>query len=262
MEVYNGPHLTIKHEQESSRLIISWESSPSTDVEYRKELMEHRHVLEKIRPSQVLWLIENLSLQVSDGTQAWVAENISKPLFKAGFTAKRQDGFDKVAFVVGRDVLAHIKVLDMFEVTSLDNFQPKHFATEIEARDWLSEEVAIKGDESEDQKLEITYIGLDDHGRTIMEFKESAAGITSTLKFFKSIIEEHDFMKNNIDRYSSLSPRERETLKFIVKGCTNEQISERMSVSPHTIRTHRNRIWKKLDIKHFKDCLRYQCFFT
>jgi DNA-binding CsgD family transcriptional regulator len=110
--------------------------------------------------------------------------------------------------------------------------------------------------------LEVTYIGLDDHGRTIMEFKESAAGITSTLKFFKSIIEEHDFMKNNIDRYSSLSPRERETLKFIVKGCTNEQISERMSVSPHTIRTHRNRIWKKLDIKHFKDCLRYQCFFT
>ena len=50
-------------------------------------------------------------------------------------------------------------------------------------------------------------------------------------------------------KYSSLTPREKEVLKFIIKGHTNKQISEKMYVSHHTVRTHRNRIWKKLVIK-------------
>jgi len=69
-------------------------------------------------------------------------------------------------------------------------------------------------------------------------------------------------MRNNVEKYSSLTPREKETLKFIVKGYTNKQISEKIDVSHHTIRTHRNRIWQKLKIKHFRDCLKYECFFN
>ena len=75
------------------------------------------------------------------------------------------------------------------------------------------------------------------------------------------IIEQSHFIKNNVEKYASLTPGEKETLKFIIKGYTNEQIAEKMYISPHTVRTHRNRIWKKLDIKQFADCLRYQCFF-
>ena len=261
MEVYNGPHLIIKHEQENSRLISTWKSSPPTDVGYRKELIEHRHIVEKLKPSQIMWLLDKLTFKVDDATKIWVDENISKPIFRAGFIAKHQDGFDQVAFVVGHDVLAYIEVMDLFKENSPNDFKPKHFATEIEARNWLSEESNNKSPKDDNQKLEITYKGLDDQGRTIMEFKESAAEVTSTLHFFKSIIEENQFMKNNIDRYSSLTPREKETLKFIVKGYTNEQISEKMFISSHTVRTHRNRIWKKLDIKQFRDCLRYKCFF-
>jgi len=67
-------------------------------------------------------------------------------------------------------------------------------------------------------------------------------------------------MKKNIEKYSSLSQREKETLKLITKGYTNKDISIIMHISPNTIRTHRNRIWKKLEIKHFKDCLKYECF--
>jgi ATP/maltotriose-dependent transcriptional regulator MalT len=69
-------------------------------------------------------------------------------------------------------------------------------------------------------------------------------------------------MKNNIDKYSCLTPREKETLKFIIKGYTNEQMSKELNVSFQTIRTHRNRIWKKLDIKQFTDCLKYGSFFN
>jgi two-component system response regulator NreC len=69
-------------------------------------------------------------------------------------------------------------------------------------------------------------------------------------------------MKNNIVKFSCLTKREKETLKFIINGDDNKQIAEKMHVSPHTIRTHRNRIWQKLEIKHLVECLKYACFFN
>jgi DNA-binding CsgD family transcriptional regulator len=262
MEVYSGPHLIIKYEQENSRLINTWKSSPPNDVEYRKELIEHRHIVEKIKPSQIMWILENLTFKVDDATKKWVDKNISKPIFKAGFIAKKQDGFDQVAFVVGNDVLAYIEVMGIFKENAPSGFKPKHFATEIEASNWLREEFITKDSKSGDQKLEITFKGTDDNGKAFFEVKEHASEITSTLKNFKSIIDENQFMKNNFEKYSSLTPREKETFKLIIKGNTNEQIAEKMNISHNTIRTHRNRIWKKLGIKHFRDCLKFECFFN
>ena len=100
MEIYNGPHLLIKHEEANSRLISTWKSNPPDDVVYRKELVEHLQIAEKIKPLQVMWLLENLTFRPSDVTKKWVDENISKPIFKSGFIAKNQDDFDQVAFVV------------------------------------------------------------------------------------------------------------------------------------------------------------------
>ena len=66
MEVYTGPHLFIKHEEANSRLICTWKSSPPDDVGYRKELVEHLHIAQKIKPSQVMWLLENLTFKPGD----------------------------------------------------------------------------------------------------------------------------------------------------------------------------------------------------
>ena len=66
MEVYNGPYLIIKYEQDNSRLIISWKSSPPDDETYKKELITHLHIVKKIKPAQVMWLLENLTFKVDD----------------------------------------------------------------------------------------------------------------------------------------------------------------------------------------------------
>jgi DNA-binding CsgD family transcriptional regulator len=261
MEVYNGPHLIIKYEQENSRLINTWKSSPNTDAAYRKELIEHLHIVEKIKPSQVMWLLENLTFKVDDFTKKWIDENISKPIFEAGFIAKGQDSFDQVVFVVGHDVLSYIEVMSIFKESYLNGFKPKYFATEIEGRNWLNEKFNTKSSKSEDQKLTITFKGTDDTGKAVFEFKEQSSNFTSTINSFKTLVEQNHFIKNNVEKYASLTPREKETLKFMIKGNTNAQIAEQMHVSHHTIRTHRNRIWKKLEIKHFSDCLKYDYFF-
>ena len=261
MEVYNGPHLTIKHEQENSRLINTWKSSPTKDVAYRKELIEHLHIVETIKPSQVMWFLHNLTFKVGDATKKWIDENISKPIFESGIITKGQDNFDHVAFVVGHDVLAYIEVIDIFKENTASDFKPKSFATEIEARNWLSKECNVEVSKSEDQKLEITFKGTDNNGKAIYEFKDQSSNFASTIHQFETLIEQNNFIKNNVEKYSSLTSREKETLKFIIKGHTNAQIAEKMHLSQHTIRTHRNRIWKKLEIKHLRDCLKYEYFF-
>ena len=262
MEVYNGPHLIIKYEKENSRLVKTWKSSPPDDASYRKELIEHLHIVTKIKPSQVLWLLNNLKFKVSDDTKKWVDENISMPIFKAGFITKRQDGFDQVAFVVGQDVLAYIEVIDIFNEHSTSGFKPKYFATETEARNWLNAELNIKVSNREEEELTIIFKEIDDKGKAVFEFKEDASNFDSTINSFKTIIERSHFIKNNIEKYASLTPREKETLKLIILGYTNEQISDKMYISFNTVRTHRNRIWQKLEIKHFQDCLKYKCFFN
>ena len=261
MEIYNGAHLNIKHEEANSRLICSWKSSPLNDLAYRKELMEHLHIAENIKPSQIMWRLENLTFKVGSISKKWVDENISKPIFKAGFIAKNQDGFDQVAFVVGQDVLAFIETMGIFNENSNSGFNPKYFATETEARNWLNEKFNTKDTKGENQNLEITFKGTDDNGKAVFEFREQSSKFDSTINSFRAIIEQNHFMRNNVGKYYSLTPREKEVLKFLIKGCTNKQVSDKIHVSHHTIRTHRNRIWKKLDVTQVAECLSYQCFF-
>lgn len=263
MEIYNGPHLVLKYEQKNSCLVKTWKSSPPDDVTYRKELIELLQIVKKIKPSQVLWLLMSKPIfYLSEVTKTWVDENILKPICKGGFITKRQDGFDQFAFVAGADVLAYIEVIDVFNENSTSSFKPKHFAGETEARNWLNEKVNTKDTKVENKNLEITFNGLDDKGKAVFEFKQDASNFDSTINSFKTIVERSNFINNNIEKYASLTPREKETLKFIVKGYTNEQISEKMYISFNTVRTHRNNIWKKLEIKQITDCLRYQYFFN
>ena len=87
-------------------------------------------------------------------------KNISKPIFKSGFIAKNQDGFDQVAFVVGQDILAYIETMGIFNENSTSGFKPKYFAGDTEARNWLNENVNTKDTKVENQNLEITFNGL------------------------------------------------------------------------------------------------------
>ena len=134
----------MNYEKENSRLIISWKSSPDNDLVYREELLEHLNIVLKIKPSPIIWLLDNLTFKVTDVTKKWVEENISQPVFRAGFVAINKDGFDQVAFVVGKDVLAYIDVMDIFKKNTISGFRPKYFATQTESEIWLNEEVGSK----------------------------------------------------------------------------------------------------------------------
>jgi DNA-binding NarL/FixJ family response regulator len=56
---------------------------------------------------------------------------------------------------------------------------------------------------------------------------------------------------------NSLTPREREILKFIAKGKTNAEIAVTLNISIRTVETHRANIMKKLKLKKTAELVRY-----
>jgi DNA-binding NarL/FixJ family response regulator len=51
-----------------------------------------------------------------------------------------------------------------------------------------------------------------------------------------------------VDRYESLSEREREIFQLVAEGRSNKEIADLLNVSPSTVETHRGHIMEKLDV--------------
>ena len=54
--------------------------------------------------------------------------------------------------------------------------------------------------------------------------------------------------KGIVDRYDSLSEREREIFQLIAEGHSNKETAELLCVSPATVETHRAHVLRKLDV--------------
>ena len=59
------------------------------------------------------------------------------------------------------------------------------------------------------------------------------------------------------DSYSALTEREREILKLVAEGYTNNQIAERLFISPKTVDTHRTHIMDKLNLHSRAELVKY-----
>jgi two-component system, NarL family, response regulator NreC len=57
--------------------------------------------------------------------------------------------------------------------------------------------------------------------------------------------------------YEELSEREREVMLLLVRGLTNQEISEKLVVSSSTVQTHRSHILQKLGLETTVDLVRY-----
>jgi DNA-binding NarL/FixJ family response regulator len=63
--------------------------------------------------------------------------------------------------------------------------------------------------------------------------------------------------KGTLDRYDSLSLREREIFQLVAEAKTNKEIAALLSVSPSTVETHRAHIMEKLDLHSAAEIVLY-----
>ncbi len=57
--------------------------------------------------------------------------------------------------------------------------------------------------------------------------------------------------------FETLTSREREILQLIAEGMTNQEIADHLTLSVHTVRTHRGNLMEKLDLHSQAEVVRY-----
>ncbi|WP_262246676.1 helix-turn-helix transcriptional regulator [Parapedobacter soli] len=71
------------------------------------------------------------------------------------------------------------------------------------------------------------------------------------------LMEENLLLKENYQRFASLTKREKELLKYIVSGEKTIEISERTHISIKTLNTHRRNIKRKLGAKSHYEIIKF-----
>ncbi len=73
----------------------------------------------------------------------------------------------------------------------------------------------------------------------------------------EAVIDDYVRQHAALDPLASLSPREREILRFIVEGHSNADVSQRLSLSIKTVETYRSRIMEKLNIENLPGLVKF-----
>lgn len=63
------------------------------------------------------------------------------------------------------------------------------------------------------------------------------------------IIGQQEFKKQNHGKYSCLTSREIEVMKFVVRGNSSPEIANLLFISRYTVEQHRKNVKRKLEIK-------------
>ena len=75
-------------------------------------------------------------------------------------------------------------------------------------------------------------------------------GLKLTRQKVVVVTPQSDFKVNEeVLRQSGLSKREYEVLELMAKGCSNQEIADKLFVSLNTIKTHSSNLFIKLDVK-------------
>ena len=63
--------------------------------------------------------------------------------------------------------------------------------------------------------------------------------------------------ESDTDRLDVLTERERQVLRYTAEGFSNQEIADKLVLSPKTVDTYRQRIMEKLDLHHRSELIRY-----
>lgn len=71
--------------------------------------------------------------------------------------------------------------------------------------------------------------------------------------------EQREFIRETAllhQRYSGLTPREREVMAHVVAGELNKQVADALGIGEHTVKVHRSRIMEKMGVPSLADLVR------
>lgn len=248
--VYQSENLTVVYDPRFSLFVQSWNHNEPLSMEvFQAEMLAFRDQYEFYKPKNTLWLQEGFTTVISPDIHQWVEKEINEPCLAFGN--------EKVAFVVGKDVMAHLNVFNYFEEEE-SCVHPKHFACKEEAMDWILGKSQDRSESEKDDEIEITFLGKTKDGKSKYSIVVPTQDTESTLKSFTHILRENAFLKTNGERYFSLTQREKEVFQMYGSGDSFKEIADKLFLSEFTVRTHWRNTKKKLKIKSLSDISDYK----
>ncbi|MFW5831619.1 MAG: response regulator transcription factor [Prolixibacteraceae bacterium] len=85
--------------------------------------------------------------------------------------------------------------------------------------------------------------------------------VDSSTRAISRLLDDNLYLRKNMQRFGSLTKREKQVLKLVASGYSTKQIAEQLYLSPHTVSTHRKNISQKLDFKSPIDWERFAIAF-
>ena len=115
-------------------------------------------------------------------------------------------------------------------------------------------------DPNDDYQWHFTTCKLTPYG--LVSTSHATNSIISAKKQIEQVLEEHTFFKKHMNRFLTLTKREKQVLKELAIGKTAIQIADEFFISENTVKTHRQKIYQKLAVKTFTELYQFAFHFN
>lgn len=137
--------------------------------------------------------------------------------------------------------------------------QLRHFVNQNDHHSIISFFQRLKGIGDAHYEWYFTTCKISEYG--LLCISHATKNIGDYKNQIENILDENVFFKKNFEKFLLLTKREKEILKDLAVGKTAPQISEEYFISVNTVKTHRQRIFEKLEVKTFTELYKYAFHF-
>ncbi len=183
--------------------------------------------------------LEDLTLQFFDKG--------GEDIYKCPFEEVREKGLSVMQEVIHPD-----------EFISIPS-RLKEFVLANDERSTFSFFQRLKGIDEDHYEWYFTSCKLSKYG--LLSISHPIRHLHTNKSQIEMILEENAYYKKHFKKFMSLTKREKEVLRELAVGKTAPQISDEFCISVNTVKTHRQRIFDKLEVRTFTELFRYAFYF-
>lgn len=245
MEIFNSDIASISYFEDLQLMRTSWKNCDGAD-DFMTILSQVQDFYELLLPKKTLWDQSRFNYYIPPALQVWTDENINIP-------AQKLNVIEKVSFLVSKDAMSQMSINKIFDETESE-FLPRFFVDEKEGMAWLQKPI----NEQKNLSLEPPSIIIDrKKDKILLSVEIETEEFNEYFKLFSKLRKARLLSIELADRFLTLTKQERTISKLLIKGKSNDYISDILSISPHTVQTHRKRIYRKLGCKRVEDLMKY-----
>lgn len=245
MELLNSNIVSIDYFEDINLIRTLWKRCDNSD-EFMQVINQVMDFYKLLLPKKTLWNQTDFDFEIPPDLQIWTENNINIP-------SQRLNVFEKISFIVSKDTMSQMSVMQIFDDSACE-FIPRYFVDEGESMAWLTQATEKKITIKEEPPV-ILLDRVNDKIRLSIEIETEE--FDEYLHLFDKLWKKRVLSIHRAQRLLALSTRERTVLKLLVRGKNNDFISDILSISPHTVKTHRKNIYRKLDCRRVEDLMKY-----